>query len=192
MVGQVVVVLDGVERGWLAVQAEVVYRDALGEDSFGSLGGGGINSGTGEGAGERGKGNGTFHHAQTRAEDGHQRDGVGRNVGGRVGEAEWCFVFGPRHGGQRGCKGFSGYDERDLVHKTLDITGAGVFGPELAQLSEQAWVLGDVHIGGELLHHRCEFYVFEGLGLFFLFYGGKLGERGGGNLGRKKTPSRLR
>ena len=39
MVGQVVVVLDGVERGWLAVQAEVVYRDALGEDSFGSLGG---------------------------------------------------------------------------------------------------------------------------------------------------------
>ena len=64
MVGEVVVVLDGLEGGLLTIEAKVVDSDGFGE--------------------ERGQGR---DHGEARAKDGHEGDGGGwgRSGGGGVG-----------------------------------------------------------------------------------------------------------
>lgn len=72
MLGQVVVVLDGLEGRGLAVQAQVVDRDGAREEGLHGV-----------------------DHAQPGAQDGHYGEGLGLDSCRLILEAEGCLVLRP-------------------------------------------------------------------------------------------------
>lgn len=135
MVGEVVVVLDGLEGGLLTIEAKVVDSDGFGE--------------------ERGQGR---DHGEARAKDGHEGDGGGwgRSGGGGVGVAEGGLVALSWVSLEALGEGLVANHQGNVVHQRLHVLGAGACRAQLRELRLQARVLRDMGVLGKGGHGECE------------------------------------
>lgn len=124
VVRQVVVVLDRLQRRLLAVQAQVVHRDRVGQDGLQRL-----------------------RHAQPRAQDRDERDAGGRDGVDGEGVADGVLVGACCGSAEALCERLNADDGGDLVDQGLDFARVCAGGAQLRELRADTRVRGDVDIG---------------------------------------------